>query len=134
MKTISSGMGSGLIKNVELGDVLGEDWVEFLTLDMKFKPSQTFLSGSFKWHSPQGICQQSMALLNQEFNLYRGLFPLKVFMTGPPAVGKTHFAHKLSESYGVPHVKIGDLISNAMKLHNRFGDELRSKIEELKDI
>lgn len=75
-----------------------------------------------------------MALLNQEFNLYRGLFPLKVFMTGPPAVGKTHFAHKLSESYGVPHVKIGDLISNAMKLHNPFGDELRSKIEELKDI
>ncbi len=35
MTTISEGMGSGLIKHVELSDVLGEDWVEFLTLDLK---------------------------------------------------------------------------------------------------
>jgi hypothetical protein len=33
-----------------------------------------------------------MSILNQEFNIYRGLFPLKVFVTGPPAAGKTHFA------------------------------------------
>jgi adenylate kinase family enzyme len=56
-----------------------------------------------------------MGQLNIEFNLFRGLFPLKVFFTGPPAVGKTHFAQRLSESYGVPHIKIGDLISVAIK-------------------
>jgi adenylate kinase len=56
-----------------------------------------------------------METLNKEFNLFRGLFPLKVFITGPPASGKTHFASKLSESYGVPHIKIGDLIGAAMK-------------------
>jgi adenylate kinase len=74
-----------------------------------------------------------MAQLNREFNLYRGLFPLKVFITGPPAAGKTHFASKLSESYGVPHVKILDLIQAALKADNQFGEELRNKIEELKD-
>ena len=92
MKTISAGMGAGLLKHVELGDVLGEEWVEFLTLDMKFKASQAFTNGPFKWHCPQGISIESMGLLNQEFNLFRGLFPLKVIITGPPAVGKTHFA------------------------------------------
>jgi len=75
-----------------------------------------------------------MENLNKEFNLFRGLFPLKIFMTGPPASGKTHFAQKLAESYGVPHIKIGDLISAAMKFQNPLGDEIRAKIEELKDI
>jgi hypothetical protein len=84
-------MGAGLLKKLELGDVLGEDWVEFLTLDMKIKTSKTFISG-IQWHCPQGICEASMPLLNQEFNLFRGLFPLKVFVTGPPASGKSHFA------------------------------------------
>lgn len=114
MKTVSSGMGSGLLKHVELGDVLTESWVEFLTLDLKMRTSKVFLS-AFKWHSPSGICEQSMACLNEEFNFFRGLFPLKVFFTGPPAAGKTHFASKLSESYGVPHIKIADLISAAVK-------------------
>lgn len=115
MKTISAGMGSGLIKNVGLEEVLGEDWVEFLTLDLKFRPSKAFLSGAFTWHCPQGICRESMALLNQEFNLYRGLFPLKVFLTGPPVSGKSQFASRLSEAYGVPHIKIADLINAAVK-------------------
>jgi adenylate kinase family enzyme len=75
-----------------------------------------------------------MENLNKEFNLFRGLFPLKIFMTGPPAAGKTHFAQKLAESYGVPHIKIGDLISAAMKFQNALGEEIRAKIEELKDI
>lgn len=75
-----------------------------------------------------------MALLNEEFNRFRGLFPLKVFFTGPPASGKTHFAQRLSEAYGVPHIKIADLISVAVKQTNQFGDEIRAKIEELKDV
>jgi adenylate kinase len=90
MQAISAGMGSGLIKKVELSDVLGEGWVEFLTLDMKFRTSEAFLGLS--WHSPTGLSTESMSILNQEFNIYRGLFPLKVFVTGPPAAGKTHFA------------------------------------------
>lgn len=134
MKTISEGMGAGLLKHVEFSEVLNESWVEFLTLDLKMKPSKVFTSGVFQWHSPSGLGPQSMETLNKEFNLFRGLFPLKVFITGPPASGKTHFASKLSESYGVPHIKIGDLIGAAMKQQNSLGDEIRAKIEELKDI
>ena len=60
MKAISEGMGAGLIKHVELADVLGEDWVEFLTLDIKIRSSKVFNQGTFKWHSPNGLCAQSM--------------------------------------------------------------------------
>lgn len=134
MKSISEGMGAGLIKHVEFSEVLNESWVEFLTLDLKMRPSKVFTSGAISWKSPLGFCPQSMELLNKEFNLFRGLFPLKIFISGPPAAGKTHYAQKLAESYGVPHIKIGDLIATAIKQQNAFGDEIRAKIEELKDI
>jgi adenylate kinase len=115
MRTISEGMGSGLIKHVELSDVIEEDWCEFLNLDLKIQTSVVFRDAKF-WHCKQGISKQTMPMLNQEFNLYRGLFPLKVFVTGPPASGKTHFSHKLAESYGIPHIKITDLIQMGYKL------------------
>ena len=134
MRSISEGMGAGLIKHVEFADVLNESWVEFLTLDLKMKTSKALTSGAFQWHSSLGLGPESMEILNKEFNLFRGLFPLKIFITGPPAAGKTHFAQKLSESYGVPHIKIGDLIGAAIKLQNPLGEEIRTKIEELKDI
>lgn len=48
-------MGSGLVKYVELSEVIDEEWSEFLSLDLKMKTSQVFLKQDF-WHCPQGIC------------------------------------------------------------------------------
>jgi hypothetical protein len=39
MRTISEGMGSGLIKRVELSEVVEEEWSEFLSIDLKIRPS-----------------------------------------------------------------------------------------------
>ena len=115
MKAISKGMGSGETKIMELSDVVDEDWSEFLIIDLKMKASSIFTEASF-WHCKQGICNDTLQMLNQEFNLFRGLFPLKLFMTGPPASGKTHYATKLSDAYGVPHIKIADLIKKGYTL------------------
>jgi adenylate kinase family enzyme len=57
-----------------------------------------------------------MAMLNAEFNLFRGLFPLKVFISGPPCSGKTHSADILSTEYGIPHLTIKDIINIGMTL------------------
>lgn len=95
MKAISTGMGSGMVKHVELSDVVDEEWSEFLTIDLKMKTSEVFLKRS-DWHCKGGISKRTMQVLNQEFNLYRGLFPLKVFITGPPASGKTLYANHLA--------------------------------------
>jgi adenylate kinase family enzyme len=56
-----------------------------------------------------------MRMLNLEFNHFRGLFPLKVFIGGPPLAGKTHFASKLAQAYGIPHLKIADLLQEAQQ-------------------
>lgn len=102
-------MGSGLTKNLELSDVIDEEWSEYLNLDLKMKTSKIFTDADF-WHCKDGINSKTMQMLNEEFNLFRGLFPLKLFITGPPGSGKTHYATKLSQAYGVPHIKINDLV------------------------
>jgi len=83
-------MGSGLTQQVDLGDVVDEEWSEILSLDLKFRCSKLF--DQIEWHCPSGISKGSMPLLKSEFNTYRGLFPFKVFITGPPTSEKTHYA------------------------------------------
>ena len=74
-----------------------------------------------------------MVKLNEEFNYYRGLFPLKVFISGPPCSGKTFFAKKLCADYGIPHITVRDVVETGMNLKDEYGQKLQQKIEELKD-
>ena len=55
-------------------------------------------------------------MLNEQFNRFRGLFPLKVFIMGPPCSGKTYFADKLCQQYGIPHITIKNIIDMGMAL------------------
>jgi hypothetical protein len=110
MQAISSTLGSGAIKHVKLQDVIHEEWVELLSLDLAISTSPEFLEKSCEWHCADGITSETMMMLNQEFNHFRGLFPLKVFIGGPPVSSKTHFATKLAQAYGIPHLKIFDMI------------------------
>lgn len=132
MTAISEGIGSGATQEVSISEVVEEPWCEFLQVDVKLDASPDLVNG-FKWKCPQGINKDTMAMLNDEFNFFRGLFPLKVFITGPPCSGKTYFAQKLVEQYGVPHITIKDVVTMGMQLTNDYGDKLKAKIEELKD-
>lgn len=85
------------------------------------------------WHCAEGITTESMPMLNLEFNHFRGLFPLKVFIGGPPVSGKTHFASKLAQAYGIPHLKIADLLHEAQQPSHSMYQEICEKVEELKD-
>ena len=86
-----------------------------LTLNLRLKISPELLNLDTEWHCIGGISDQTMKLLNDEFNLYRGLFPLKVFIGGPPGSGKTHYTKLLAESYGIPHLTISDMVDYAKK-------------------
>jgi adenylate kinase family enzyme len=54
-----------------------------------------------------------MKMLNEEFNHFRGLFPLKVFIGGTPVSGKTHVATRLAQANSKPQIRILDLIHEA---------------------
>ena len=81
-------------------------WVDAMLLNLNFLPSQLFdrdaeLEGSvdveepppFNWHSQGGLAA-NMELVIQEFQTYRGLFPTKIVICGPPASGKSFYTHK----------------------------------------
>ena len=132
MKAISEGIGSGAIQETQISEVINEQWCDFMTIDVKLETSDVLREG-IEWIYPTGINSKTMSKLNDEFNYFRGLFPLKVFMSGPPCSGKTYFAQKLSEDYGIPHYTIQDIVSMGKQLTNDYGKQLKVKVEELID-
>jgi adenylate kinase len=122
VKSISESLGSGAIEHFELGDILSEPWAEQLNLNLRIKPSKVLTDHIHSWRSKDGLTSEVIkAKVNTEFNKFRGLFPLKLFVTGPPAAGKSHFCEMLSREYGVPHIRIQDAIDLGLSLTDDFG-------------
>lgn len=120
MTAISEGIGSGATKKLNVSEVVEEPWCEFMQVNVKMMASPELKNG-IDWKCKNGINETTMKMLNDEFNHFRGLFPLKVFITGPPCAGKTYFASKLVEQYGVPHITIKDIVDMGMGLTNEYG-------------
>jgi adenylate kinase len=148
VEAISKGMGTGEAESVKFDDVKHHEWAEFLTLNLKIRssdvlkdeeppedaedPEEAAKALKFPWHCKKGIIK-NMLLLNNEFNADRGLRPVKILITGPPAVGKTHYAKLLSEYYNIPHITIKDALDLIPKFKGEIGEEMRTFIEEKKD-
>lgn len=83
------------------------------------------------------ICKDGIAanirLLNEEFNQVRQLVPMKVFLTGPPGSGKSHFSQKLAQFYNVPWIHAADLVEYSKTLTGEFAEKLENRLNELRD-
>lgn len=73
-----------------------------------------------------------MLVLNREFNEFRGLSSLRIFITGPPASGKTHYGRKLAEYYNLPYIQIGGLVNEVLNSPSELGELVRNKLAEMK--
>jgi adenylate kinase len=143
VKSISNGIGSGQTHHIELDDVVYEDWAEFLTLNIRLKSSSAFYeltldnpdqeeSKEFIWHSEKGL-RENIRKVNEEFNSFHGLKQMKICVNGPPASGKSYYSNKLSQMYGIPHIKITDVIELASTYEGESGDEIRKFIDSKRD-
>lgn len=79
--------------------------------------------------------------MNEEFNDFRGLNPVKIFISGPPASGKTFYANKLAKFYNIPKVNVKQLVDEVFRMaaidEEQAGEDVlindcRTKIEEAK--
>jgi len=125
VEAISKGVGSGTTTSVELETVVDEDWAEYFNVNIKMKtspvmrdieapedaedPEAAAKAGKFPWHCEKGILG-NIRVLNDEFNKYRGLNPIKIFVSGPPAAGKTFYSKKLSHYYNIPHISVQNAV------------------------
>ena len=71
MTAISEGIGSGATQEVSIAEVDEEPWCEFLQVNVKLAVSPVLRDG-FKWKCAQGINKDTMKMLNEEFNFFRG--------------------------------------------------------------
>jgi len=157
MTSISKGMGTGHVDS--RGEAAYSHYLreqrEFLFLNLKMRTSDAFKDGEvpedageeaeemakklkFPWHCEKGI-GENIRMLNEEFNAYRGLHPVKIFLSGPPAAGKTHYAERLALYYNIPRVhakEISDRIFQLAKFEEgqgtEEGEKIKAKIDEIK--
>ncbi len=94
----------------------------------------------FPWHAKFGI-RKNIRSLETEFNTFRGLNPVKIFITGPPACGKTYYAEKLAKYYNIPRVHVRQLVDEVFRMaeideeaagEDKLINDCRTKIEEIK--
>lgn len=129
-------------------------WKEFMLINLKMKTSDVFKDGEapedaedpeaeaeklkFPWHCETGIIGNCRKL-NIEFNKERQLNPVKIFVGGPPASGKTFYSHKISAYYNIPRVHVKELSDKAFAMANveepeeGLATEIKEKLEELRD-
>lgn len=94
----------------------------------------------FEWHCRFGM-RSKIRMLETEFNTFRGLKPVKIFITGPPASGKTYYAEKLARYYNIPRVQVKELVDEVFRLseieeeaagEDKLTNDCREKISEIK--
>ena len=94
----------------------------------------------FPWHAKFGI-RKNIRSLEGEFNTHRGLNPVKIFITGPPASGKTFYAEELAKYYNIPRVHVRQLVDEVFRMSkideetaagNKLLEDCRTKLEEVK--
>jgi len=122
IKAISESLGSGTVKHFDLGEIFHEPWAENLSLDLRIRPSKVITQHIEAWRCKDGLTSSNIRkVVNDEFNRFRGLFPLKLFVSGPPGSGKTHFCSLLAKDYGIPHITVKDAINLGLSLKNELG-------------
>lgn len=101
-------------------------------------PEEAAKQLKFPWHSEKGIIG-NVLLLNNEFNLWRHLNPVKIFVSGPPASGKSYYCNALRSFYNIPQISVMELVTRALDMAkveeggSELHEEIKAKIEELKD-
>ena len=145
IRSISKGIGSIDIKNLTDFEIDEIDMPKFneLSIDVQMKSSavtedepkkqnesiEEYEKRIFKWHCEKGI-PENMDLISQEFNLYRGIKPIKIIITGPPSGGKSYIADKIAKQFKITHLTMISICEWAKNLKNMLGEETRQKIKE----
>ena len=116
VETVSKGLGTGKTASISVIDAINDPYLEVFKLDIKLRPSKIIEEMEsaeeqeepevdeseedaeklpvpkfkFVWWCKDGM-KKNIAKIVEEYNTFRGLKPIKIFVTGPPASGKTHY-------------------------------------------
>ncbi|NWI49805.1 KAD7 kinase, partial [Calyptomena viridis] len=142
IECISKNLGPGKIQkipkeNAFLSKDLTQMHLDMLLVNLRMEPN--FLKETFdiKWVAEAGLIENIEQVI-QEYKRSRGLLPLKVYIHGPPGVGKSTIAVELCKHYKLHYIKINDVISEKIahlekilaKEPDSVGEEAEDDVEE----
>ncbi|XP_008933772.1 PREDICTED: adenylate kinase 7, partial [Merops nubicus] len=115
IKCISKNVGPGKIEKIPKENAFLSKELTQMHLDMllvNLRMESMFLKDTFniKWAAEAGLVANIEKIV-KEYKQSRGLQPLKVYIHGPPGVGKSTIAEELCKHYKLHHIKINDMIS-----------------------
>ena len=152
LKNILSHIGKGIggieikvIKDFDVNKINMPHYAE-LSIDLRIKNSpvmedeprrakedkEDYEERKFHWHCEFGI-PENIDKLNEEFNLYRDLKPIKIIISGPPYGGKSTIAKRISERFKINHFTIDKICEWAKKEKNKLGEEIRKIDVEIEE-
>ncbi|XP_078090501.1 adenylate kinase 7 [Mustelus asterias] len=117
VKAISK-LGPGKIQHVPEEDALlsydlTQSDLDHLMVNLTLEAFFIKENFNIHWVAESGIVENIQNLI-KEYKQARTLLPLKIAILGPPAVGKTSVAEKLAKHYKLHHIKIKDVIDEAI--------------------
>ncbi|XP_016056492.1 PREDICTED: adenylate kinase 7 [Miniopterus natalensis] len=142
VKCISKHTGPGKIQkvlkeNAFLTKELTQENIDHLLVNLRMEGLHVKENFNIRWVAQAGFVENINSIL-KEYKQSRGLLPIKICILGPPAVGKSSIATVLTKYYKLHHVKMKDVISEAIaKLEAlvapKFGEEEDDGEEEEDD-
>ncbi|KAM4830625.1 adenylate kinase 7 isoform X2 [Urocitellus parryii] len=96
-----------------LEDFVKQECLDHLLVNLKMEALFVKENFNIRWVAQTGFVENINNIL-KEYKQSRGLLPIKICILGPPAVGKSSIAEELAKHYKLHHIKIKDVISEAI--------------------
>ncbi|XP_069671701.1 adenylate kinase 7-like isoform X2 [Periplaneta americana] len=130
MKVISTTLANGECRNIQKEEAflipeISQQLYDVLTVNLNMQPMYIVENMDLKWVSELGFVDNIQQIVT-EYREANKLKPLKIFIHGPPAVGKTIIAKRLCSYYQLHYLCIQDVVQAAIA-------ELKQKVEKAKE-
>ncbi|XP_068609903.1 adenylate kinase 7-like [Brachionichthys hirsutus] len=148
VKTISNTLGPGKMKKLpeleaSVMKAFKPEELEYLSINLCLDAFIIRDSFSLSWTSDAGMVE-NMERIVDEYKDTRQLLPIRIFLVGPPAVGKTTVAQKLCSHYRIHHIKIKEVmeekvtqleeIVSGSQLEHVGAEEVSAAHKQLEDL
>ncbi|AWP20212.1 putative adenylate kinase 7-like [Scophthalmus maximus] len=114
IKMISNTLGPGEIINVPEQEAIATkafepEELQFLSVNLRLDVEILKESFNIQWTSESGLVE-NMDVVVEEYKNTRQLHPIRIFLVGPPSVGKTTVAERLCRHYQIHHIRLKEVI------------------------
>ncbi|XP_060021464.1 adenylate kinase 7 isoform X2 [Lagenorhynchus albirostris] len=96
-----------------LEDFVKQEDIDHLLVNLRMETLIVKENFNIRWFAQAGFVENINSIL-KEYKQSRRLLPIKICILGPPAVGKSSIAEVLSKYYKLHHIKLKDVISEAI--------------------